>query len=177
MRVLLFFFTVAFFSSASGQDYCKLIKKEVSQDKKILDYSSPPDAQEVTTIRVTRSINQDPDYESDNFFMIFSIVGDIDNIYSKTAGGEQIEKEEYKLVVEFDDKSKVVDDTIRIGHDFTSDKMQSVRSVYFALTDPTIKEFSTKKITKFSLAGYEKTYPADSANAIMHYVQCMKAVK
>jgi hypothetical protein len=177
MRPLFILLTFAIFSSASAQDYCKLIKKEVSPDKKILDYSTPPDAQEVPAVKISRSINLDPDYESDNFFMIFSLAGDLDNIYTKSPDGGQTEKEEYKLVVEFDDKSKIVDDTIKISHDFTGDKMQSIRYVYYTLTDPTIKDFTTKKITKFTLAGYEKTIPADSANAIMHYVQCIKAAK
>lgn len=177
MRVLFYFLTFAVLSSAFGQDYCKLIKKEVSPDKKTYNYSSPPDAGEVTTIKITRTINTDPDYESDNFFMVFSLVGQLDGIYTKTTNGEQIEKDEFKIIVEFEDKSKLIDDTLKIIHDFTNDKSEAIRTVYYPLTDPTINDFSTKKITKFSLAGYDKLIPADSANVIMHYVLCMKNVK
>ena len=177
MRGLFYFLTFAVLSSANGQDYCKFIKKEVSPDKKTYDYSSPPDAQEVTTIKITRTINTDPDYESDNFFMVFQVVGQLESIYTKTTNGDQVEKEEYKFIVEFEDKSKITDDTLKIIHDLTNDKSESVRLIYYPLTENTVKDFSTKKITKFSLAGYEKLLPPDSANTIMHYVQCMKNVK
>lgn len=161
---------------ATAQDFCNLIKKDISPDKTVYDYSSPFDPNDPPAVRVTRSYGTNPDYATDNFFVIFQITGDLETIYKKTDSG-QIEKDETRLVVEFDDKSKIVEDTLKIAHDFTSDRMNAVRYVFYSLTDKTIKDFSEKKIAKFSLAGYEQPVAADSANAIQHYVQCMKAFK
>jgi hypothetical protein len=100
----------------------------------------------------------------------------LETIYKKTDSG-QIEREVTRIVVEFEDKTKIIDDTIMVSHDFTTDRINAIRYVYFPLNETTSKDFSTKKIVKFSLAGYEQKVAADSANAIMHYVQCMKNVK
>jgi hypothetical protein len=161
---------------ANAQDFCNLIKKDVSPGKTIYDYSSPFNEAEPPNVRVTRSYGTDPDYATDNFFLIFQITGDLETIYKKTDTG-QIEKDEYKLLVEFDDKSKLTDDTIKVSHDFTNDRIQAIRYVYYPINEASVKSFSSKKIAKFSLAGYEQPVAPDSANAIMHYVQCMKAVK
>jgi len=163
--------------TAGAQDFCSLIKKEISSDKTVFDFTSPFDPSEVPAVRVSRSYNTNPDYPSDNFFLILQIVGDLESIYAKTASGEQIEKEEKTLIIEFDDKSKIVDDSFKISHDRTDDKLQAIRYVYYPVSDEKIKELTTKKIAKFSLAGYEQTVPADSANAVMHYIQCIKAAK
>jgi hypothetical protein len=64
-----------------------------------------------------------------------------------------------------------------VSHDFTNDRIQAIRYVYYPISEASVKSFSSKKIAKFSLAGYDQPVAADSANAIMHYVQCMKAVK
>ncbi len=177
MKGFLFLLAISVASLANAQDYCKQIKKDMSPDKKLVDYASPADAQEITSIKVTRSLNLDPDYESDLFLMTFQLVGDLEGIYSKSPDGVQEEKDEWKLLVEFEDKSKWVDDTIKLSHDVTSDKMQAVRIVFLNLTEPSIKEFSTKRITRYTLAGYEKTVTPEYGNAIMHYVQCMKGMK
>lgn len=177
MKYLLLLLASAMLSPAIAQDYCKQVVKDVSPDKKILDYSSPSDAEEVTVIKVSRSINVDPDYEADNFFMIFQIVGDLDNIYTKSPEGEQTEKEEWKLAIIFDDNSTITEDTLKISHDFTSDKLQAIRQVYYTLNENSIRELSTKKIKKFSLAGYEKALTPGYAIAIMNYVACIKKAK
>ena len=177
MKAIYLLLALAFVQTANAQDFCKLIKKEVSEDNTVFDFTSPFDPSEVPAVRVARSYNTNPDYPSDNFHLIFYIIGDLESIYAKTAGGEQIEKEEKTLIVEFDDKTKIVDDSIKIDHDHTDDKTQTVRYAYYPITDERLKDFTTRRITKFSLAGYEQTVPADSANAIMHYVQCMKAAK
>ena len=165
---------VVYCTAVRGQDYCKRIAKEVSPDKKSFTYSSPYDPQEATSVHVTRNINLDPDYPSDNFYIIFRITGNLDGIYTKNEAGEQVEKEEKKIIVQFDDNSKLVDDTIGVSHDFTDDKMQAIRYVYYPLTDNNAKDFSKKKIVKFSLAGYEQPMQSDSAVAVQHYVQCIK---
>lgn len=177
MRTLCILLFLALFQTANGQDFCKQMIKDVSSDKKSIELSSPTGDQEVPAVKVQRSINTDPDFESDNFFIVFRLTGDLESIYTKAPEGDQIEKEELKLVVEFDDKSKLVDDTVKVSHDFTNDKMLAIRYVYLPLTEATVKDFTTKKIVKFSLAGYEKTIPADEANAMMHYVECAKKLK
>jgi hypothetical protein len=178
MKMILVGFAAIFFlSPVSAQDFCKHITKELSPDKKIIDYASPLDPDVVTTIRITRSINIDPDYESDNFFIIFKIPGNLDSVYTKNTQGEQVEKEEMKLVVEFDDKTSISDDTVKIGHDVTDDKLESIRYVYYPLTEGNLKDFSTKKITKFSLAGNIQAVPPEKSNAVMHYVACIKDSK
>ncbi|MCD6012000.1 MAG: hypothetical protein K0Q79_1862 [Flavipsychrobacter sp.] len=177
MRYLLLLLAIATISPAIAQDYCKQVVKDVSPDNKIFDYSSPADPEEPTVIKVSRSINVDPDYESDNFIMIFQIAGDLDNIYTKNAEGEQVEKEEWKLAITFDDNSIIAEDTLKISHDFTNDKLQAIRQVYYTLTENSIRELSTKKIKKFSLAGYEKVVTPEYATAMMNYVACIKKAK
>jgi len=173
--ILLFMF--AFLQTAHGQDYCKLIKTEISDDKTLYDYTSPYDPQKVPAVRVTRKYSTDPDAGFDNFSVIFQITGNLDDIYTKSLDGGQVEKEEKSLVVEFDDKTKLVEDAIPVSHDVTDDRMQSIRLVYYPLTETTVKDLASKKIVKFSLAGVEQNVAADSATAIQHYVQCMKAMK
>lgn len=177
MKLLFYFLTFAVLSAANAQDYCKQIKKDVSPDKKLIDLTSPSDESEVTTLRVSRNINLDPDYEADNFVLILQVEGDLDNIYTKTTEGEQIEKDEKKVIIEFEDKSTVVDDTIKVSHDFTNDRMQSIRFVYLPLTDANLKDLTTKKITKITLAGYDKAIQPENAKAIMNYIKCIKAAK
>ena len=174
MKIVLYLFMLTACFTAQGQDYCKRVKKEVSEDKKSFSYTSPFDQFTMSSIHVSRSINIDPDYPSDNFYIIFRILGTLDSIYTKNAEGEQEEKEERKIVVEFDDRSNITDELIQVSHDVTDDKLQAVRYVYYPLTDLNIKDFTTKKIVKFNLAGYEKTVPSDTAVAVQHYVQCIK---
>ncbi len=176
MRIFFLFLLMTCFHVTDAQDFCSLIKKEVSPSRTIFDYSSPYNEAEPPSVRVTRSFGTDPDFATDNFFVIFQITSELETIYKKTDSG-QIEKEETRIVVEFEDKSKLVDDTIKVGHDFTNDRINAIRYVYYPLNETTSKDFSTKKITKFALAGYEQPVAADSANAIMHYVQCLKTVK
>ena len=177
MKVIYLLLALAFVQTANAQDFCKLIKKEVSDDKLTFDFSSPYDPSEVPAVRVARSYITNPDFPSDNFYLIFQMNGELESIYAKTATGEQVEKEEKTVIVEFEDKTKIVDDSIKIDHDRTVDKLDAIRYVYFPITEERLKDFTTKKIAKFSLAGYSQIVPADSANAVMHYVQCMKAVK
>jgi hypothetical protein len=177
MRNICFLLTIAFATSVSAQDYCKRIKKDISEDKKSISYSSPFDAQEPASVHVTRNLNLDPDYPSDNFYIIFRITGPLESIYTKTEGGEQAEKEEKKLFVEFDDKSNILDENMQVSHDFTDDKLQAIRYVYFPFTEQNLKDFTTKKIVRYSLAGYEQTVVSDTAISIQRYVSCIKDAK
>jgi hypothetical protein len=177
MKGMSLFFLLAFTQTADAQDYCKRIKTEISDDKTMYDYSSPYDPLKVPAVRVNRKYSTDSDIGFDNFSVIFQIPATLDDIYTKSADGGQVEKEEKKLVIEFDDKSKLTDEDIPVSHDITDDRMQAIRQLYYPLTDANVKELSSKKIVKFSLAGIEQNVPADSATAIQHYVQCMKAMK
>jgi hypothetical protein len=177
MKIVLYFLLIAGCCSAHGQDYCKRIKKEVSEDKKSINYSSPFDAMEPASIHVTRNVNLDPDYPSDNFYIIFRITGDLESIYAKNDAGMQSEKDEKKIVVEFDDKSTIVDDSMQVSHDFTDDKLQAIRYVYYPLSEQSIKEFTSKKVSKYTLAGFEQKVVSDTAVSIQHYVTCIKDAK
>jgi len=166
----------AFLQNANGQDFCKQIKKEVSADKTQYDFFSPYEESNLPAIRIARSVNTNPEISYDNFFIIFRMTtGEVDNFYTKSVDGALVEKIEHKLVVEFEDKSKISDDTINVTHDFSEDKTEGIRSLFYPLTETNLKDFSTKKIVKFSLGGYEKKYPADSANAIVQYIKCIQS--
>ena len=176
-KIIYLLLCFAFVGNANGQDFCKLLRKEVSGDKKTFDYSSPFDPNDKPVARVTRNYNNDPMYPYDNFYIIFRIEGPLDSIYIKTPDGGTTEKSERSVVVEFEDKSKITDESIQINHDVSDDKTQAVRYVDFPLTEGNLKDFTSKKIVKFSLAGNDQLITADSANSIMHYIQCMKAAK
>lgn len=170
----IFLFLVLCSQTAMSQDFCSLLKKELSPDRTIFDYSSPFDPSSPPSVRVSRSFGTNPDYATDNFFMIFQVICGLETIYTQTDTG-QVEKEEYKLEVFFDDQSRFVTDTVKIGHDFTNTRDSAIRYLFYPLNDKAVKEFSNKRISKFGLAGYYEVVPPDSANAIMHYVQCMKS--
>lgn len=176
MRYVYLVLMFAFLHNASAQDYCKEIKKEVSADKTQYDFFSPYTESNLPSIRIARSVNTNPEAPFDNFFIIFRMVtGNVDNFYTKGADGSLVEKVEKTLVVEFEDKTKLSVDTVQITHDFSEDKTEGIRTLFYALTDANINDFSTKKIVKFSLGGFDKTYPADSAKAVVQYIKCMQA--
>ncbi len=170
---------LAISATAHGQDYCKQIKKEVSEDKKTFEYSSPFNQNEKPALRVARNYHNDadPDNVYDNFFMTFRMECPLDSIYITSSTGSQEEKEEYKLIVEFDDHTKFSDDTIRVNHDVSDDRTQAVRYIDYPLTSQSIKEFSTKKIARFTIGGGTFNAIPDSAAAIQGYVKCLSAVK
>ncbi len=177
MKLIYLALMFAFIQSAHAQDYCKQIKKEVSEDKTVYDYASPFDPVDPPAIRVTRSYSTNGEFSYDNFIAIFQIPCGLDSVNIKNDDGSQTEKEEYKIVIEFEDKSKITDDTLKVMHDYTEDRSQALRIVYYPLTNNTLRDFTTKKITRFSLAGHETTVPSDIASAFMQYVICIKAVK
>jgi hypothetical protein len=184
MKIVCTFFLLAVALIANGQgansnqDFCKQIVKDTSADKTIFDFFSPYDRFNPPPIRITRSYTTDKESPYDNFNIIFQqFSSDIENIYTINSAGEKVEKTELKLVVEFDDKTKIVDDSITINHDFSEDKTQAMRYAYFPVTDANIKDFTTKKIVKFSLAGFEQMAPADSLNSFQKYLKCIKSVK
>jgi hypothetical protein len=177
MKIIYLLVMFAFLQPAKAQDFCKLIKIEAFPDRISFEYNSPYDPDDKTAMHVTRSYSKDPENTYDNFYIMFQMIGELDDVFVKTATGGQNEKEEKTLIVEFSDKSKIVDDTIRVNHDFTDDRTQATRYVYYPITEGNVKDFTSKKIEKFKLAGYEQVVHPDSANAMMHYIQCLKAIK
>lgn len=177
MKAIYVVLMLAFAIPAGAQDYCQRIKKEVSPDKTTFEFISPFDPAEKPAVHVKRTYNIDPEYAYDNFYLVFRVPGELESIYEKTADGAQAEKIEHSIVVEFDDNSKVVDDSININHDFSDDRTQTIRYLDFPIDEKTMNSFATKKIVKFRLAGFEQPVPADSAVAVMHYVQCIKSAK
>ncbi len=158
-------------------DPCSLIKKDISEDKTTFDFQSPYDVHEPHPVRITRNYSTNPEYSFDNFYVVVEILGDLDNVYTINSKGEHIEKDESKVVIEFADKSKIVDDTIKINHDVSEDKSQSLRYAYYPVTESNFKDFATKQIAKITLAGYEQVVPVDSTNSFQKYLECIKAVK
>lgn len=175
MKGLYLVFLLALAPNVKGQDFCKQVKKEMSDDKTQVDYTSP--SSPLAPITVKRMINTNPEWAVDNFTVVFQMVSPLESIYSQGADGSQKEKIESKLVVEFDDNTKFVDDTIAITHDLTDDRTMAIRNLYYPITDASVKDFTTKKIRKFYLAGNERAITADTANAVMHYFQCIKEGK
>ena len=160
----------------ASNDPCSVIKKEVSEDKTQSDFSSPADGVNIPII-VKRTINTNPEWAVDNFFVVFQTTTTLESIYNPGKDGGQTEKQEKRVVIEFDDHTTIVDDTIQISHDFTDDKTEAIRNVYFPITDESARSFTTKKITKFNIAGQDRTIPADSAAIYLQYFQCVKSGK
>lgn len=174
MKPLFVLALLAVAGSASAQDFCKQVKKEVSDNKVQTDFSVPFKNDNIPAVRVKRSISKDEDYPYDNFIAVFHAICPLDAIYDSQNGAEKREK---SLTVIFEDGSKIVDDTVEISHDVTEDRTEGTRSVFYPLTPEQIGDISTKKISRFIIAGQDRAIPADSANAVMQYARCMKENK
>ena len=177
MRLFYLIIMIAGFQTAKAQDFCKRIKSEVSPDKVTFEYTSPFDPDDKTIVHVNRNFSKDPENGYENFYVIFQMIGELDSVYEVTPTGGQKEKQEKSLVVEFDDKSTIVDENIKVNHDFTDDRTQATRYVFCPLTESNLKDFTSKKIVKYKIAGHEQLMQPDSAVSIMHYIRCMKDIK
>ena len=162
---------------ATAQDLCKDIKKEVSDNKMLTEYESPYSEKEPPLARVKRSVSIDEDTPFDNFVMIFRVICTVDDIYATSAEGGKTEKQEKKLTIVFDDNSRIVDDTVDVMHDITTDRTEAIRYIYYPIIPETAGEFASKKIAKYIIAGQEVPMPADKANALMLYTKCIKNAK
>ena len=165
----------AFLQNAHAQDLCKEVRKEVSPDNTQYGFYSPYAENKMPSIRIVRSVNTDPEQSFDNFFIVFRIAtADVSSFYTKGADGNLTEKVETTLNVEFDDQTKIATDTVQITHDISDDKTDAIRTLFYPLTDANLNDFTSKKIVKFSLGGYEKKYPADSAARVIQYIKCIQ---
>ncbi len=169
--VLLIMANVAF-----AQDYCKKIKKEVTENNTSFSYETPYNEDSLPTIRALRNYSTNSDNEFDNFSLVFAIPCEFADLLGKNASGGEAEKEETKVVIEFDDKTKIVDDTTMITHDKKGDG-SAIRIAFFPVTPQNIKALTSKKITKIHLATAEQAVTAEMALAIQQYLICLRDVK
>ena len=159
-----------------AQDYCKQIKKEVTDNNTSFLHESPYNEDAVPPVRVMRSYSTNPEAVYDNFNVIFTIPCEFSDLLTKTADGIETEKDETKLVIEFDDKTKIVDDTTQVTHEKKGDGT-ALRIAYYTVTPENIKTLTTKKIVKFHLASAEMAVTPEMATAIEQYILCLKTVR
>ncbi|GAA4470027.1 hypothetical protein GCM10023093_30470 [Nemorincola caseinilytica] len=177
MKLLHLIAAMAIAQMASAQDFCKDIKKEVSDNKMLTEYESPYKESALPLIRVKRSVSVDEDTPFDNFVMVFRVICGVDDIYATNSDGGKTEKPEKRLTIVFDDNTRIVDDTVDVMHDITVDRTEAIRYIYYPVIPETVGDLSSKKISKFVIAGQEVPVPADNANAIMQYTKCIRNAK
>jgi|GEM_PF-1206880 len=171
--------TLAFLALANvsfAQDPCKDIKKEVTENNTTFVFESPYDVDAPPAARVKRSYCTNPDYEYDNFNLVLTIPCEFSDLLGKDKDGNDVEMDEKKVVIEFDDKSKITNDTLKIEHETKGDGT-SMRVAYLAITPSLMKTLTTKKIIKFQLAKANEEVPAEVATSIQQYVGCLSNVR
>ena len=162
---------------AFAQDICSKIKKDISADKTNVEINSPYDEANQPLIRISRSYSTNEENPFDNFYVIIRANCDLDSIYTKDANGGQGEKEEKKVVIEFEDHSKLTDEELKVNHDLSDDHLSAARYAYYVVTDRNVKDLTTKKIIKVTLAGSSVAVTPEMGNEVMQYIKCMKAAK
>ena len=158
-----------------AQDYCKQIKKEIT-NKTTFSYTAPYDSTRVCPLKIARLYSTDPDIEFDNFSITFFVTGDLQDFFKKNPDGDGI-NDSRKLEIQFDDNSKYTEDSVTISYEHLNDIQLIVKSVFVNIEKKNVANFSDKKITKYSFGGLERILPADSAAAYKAYMQCIKNVK
>jgi hypothetical protein len=161
---------------AHSQDYCKQIIKESSDENTLFSYTTPFDEKNVPPIRAERHYSTDAADGLDNFFLVMEAPCKFEDILQKTDSSEG-EKEETKIVIEFDDHSKIEDDTIKIVHDNSAGDGTAKRIAYYPINEENIKSLTAKRIIKITLATGERDVPEPIATPMQHYLQCMWDVK
>ena len=172
--------TLAFLALANvsfAQDPCKDIKKEVTENNTTFLFESPYDVDAPPVARVKRSYCTNPDYEYDNFNLVLSIPCEFNDLLGKDKDGNDVEMDEKKVIIEFDDKSKISNDTLTIEHEKKDADGSYMRVAYVAITPSLMKSLTTKKIVKFQLAKANEEVPADVAASIQQYVGCLSNVR
>ena len=175
MKTFYLFLFIVFSTNLFAQDYCKQIRKEVN-NVTTFNYSSPFDTVGIPPIKITRNFSTDSDLEFDNFVVVLQIVSDMPGFFVKNPNGDGA-NDDKKLVIEFDDKTKMEEDDVTISYDMKGEEQLVVRSVFLTLEEKNINYFTNKNITKYSFGGVSKTIPPDSSAAYKGYVQCMKNAK
>lgn len=176
MKYVLFLLVFGFANAATAQDYCKLVKKEVTDNNTSYSYESPYKEDSLPTLRVSRNYSTNPEYEFDNFSLTMTIPCEFQDLLVKGANGSESEREETKVVITFQDNSKLEDESLQIMHDKKGDG-SAMRSAVFPITAEHIKDLTTKKIVKIQLATATQNVPESLAVPIMQYIICMKNVR
>jgi hypothetical protein len=164
-----------FTSGTFAQDFCKQIKKEVGDNNTSFTYETPWSEDAPPAVRAMRSYSTSTESEFDNFSLVFYIPCEFGDLLTKTATGEA-EKEELKVVVEFEDKTKYTDEHLIITHE-KKENGTAARLAYLVMTPTNIKTFTTKKIAKFHLATAEAPVGGEMATAITKYLACLRDLK
>ncbi|NCX95808.1 MAG: hypothetical protein EBX41_05245 [Chitinophagia bacterium] len=158
-----------------GQDYCKQIKKEVTDNNTSFSYETPFKEDSMPPVRAVRIYSTNPDAEFDNFTLIFTLPCEYAELLEKKDGAES-EKEESGIVITFEDKSKITDETLAITHDKRGSGY-AARSATLTIGTDNIKDLSTKKIAKVKLSTAEISISPAMSNAMLQYINCLKNVK
>lgn len=176
MRVFLlvsFLFVCSFVNAQT--DYCKQIRKEIV-DSTTYNYYSPYDTIKIPDVKITRSYNVDPDLAFDNMIITFYNISDLQAFFVKNPTGEG-ENDDKKFVIEFDDKSKFVQDSVVLSYETKNEEQIVVKSFSLSLEGGALDKLSTKQISVYSFGGISKTVSADTALAYKNYIQCIKNVR
>ncbi len=164
------------FNSAFAQDYCKQIKKEVTENNTSFSYETPYIEDNPPAIRAVRNYSTSTENEFDNFNIVLYLPCDFGDLLAKNADGMESEKQEKTVVLEFDDKTRITDDTTMVTHDKKSDG-SAARVAYFNVTAQNIKTLTTKKIVKVHLATASQAIAPEVATAMQAYLACLRDVK
>jgi hypothetical protein len=177
MKLLYTLLILLMANEVNAQDICKQIKKEVAENKQQWDYSTPVKGEEMPMISIKRSVSIDEDYPFDNYVVVFKVICQLDDIYTLSGDTSRTEKQEKKMVIEFDDNTKITDEEIEILHDYTQDRAEAIRYVFYTVPTESLNDIASKKITKFTLATQEVAVPPALSATMQQYAKCIKEAK
>lgn len=168
------FFAIFLLSAHAGfaQDYCKQLKKEVTDNNTNYNYETPYNEDAPPPIRAVRSYSTDPKADFDNFNIILSIPCEFADLLTTGPNGD-VEKTETGVVIEFTDKSKIEEPSIAVTHDNKGDG-SALRVAFLPVDGDNIKDLTTKKIAKIHLATATIAVTDEMATAMQKYMACLR---